>query len=125
VGNLDLDVKEAPFVQFPYEWVIDLKGEELKRMVLLSWRFDFFAKIASDEGRDIRRCFYESQEKLAVMFGLSPNSRPKISQFMTKMEKAGYISTQRENMNTDGEIRTRIYIVVNNPLILGKYGMTI
>lgn len=119
----ELFVQEGSFIQFPVQWVLDMKGDDLKRMSLLQWRFDFFASVAEDEGRDIRRCFYESQEKLAVLFGMSANSRTKVGQFLKRMEKDGYISTQKENLQVDGGVKSRIYIVVNNPILLSKYGL--
>ena len=120
----ELFVQEGSFIQLPVQWVLDMKGDDLKRMSLLQWRFDFFASVAAEEGRDIRRCFYESQEKLACLFGMSFNSRTKVGIFLKRMEKEGYVSTQRESLKCeDGTVKTRVYIVVNNPILLSKYNL--
>lgn len=115
-----LDIDDSSFIQMPMRWIVEMKSEDVRKMALLQWRFDFFASRALEEGNSIRRCFYESQERLAILFGMSPNSRTKVGQFLKRMESGGYISTTREKMELYKE---RVYIVVNNPILLKKYGL--
>jgi len=117
------ELSDVPFIQIPIEWVMELKGDDVKRMLLLQWRFDFFASLAFSEGRDLGMCFYESQERLATLFGMSTNSRTKVGEFLKRMEGMGFISTKRENYKEGGKTKTRLYIVVNNPAILSKYNL--
>lgn len=119
----DLFVREGSFICLPVQWIIDLSGDDLKKMAVLHWRFSFFADQAYAEGRDIRRCFYESQHKLATLFGMSPNSRTKVGQFIKKMEKLGYLTVDRQKILVEGEWMPRHYIVVNDPRMLAQYGM--
>lgn len=119
----ELFVKEGSFVCFPSQWVFDLSGEDLKKMFILHWRFKFFADQAFAEGRDVTRCFYESQQKLAVLFGMSENSRTKVGAFLKRMEDRGYVKIHRDTAVVNGELKPRHYIVVNDRMLLGTYNV--
>jgi len=116
------EIDDGAFIQLPMKWIMDMKSEDVRKMAILQWRFDFFASRAIEQGNSVRKCFYESKEKLAILFGMSPSSRTKVGIFLKRMEKAGYISTTREKMDNYKE---RVYIVVNNPTLLKKYGLTV
>lgn len=119
----ELDIQEGSFIQIPVRWVFEMKGDDLKKMSILQWRFDFFANRAAMEGRDVRRCFYESQENLATLFGMSSGSRTKVGSFLKRMEEGGYITVLREKEMIYGSLKPRHYIVVNNPTLLKKYNL--
>jgi hypothetical protein len=118
VEEFDCFVPEGAFIQFPMQWVMDMKGDDVKKMVILHWRFGFFARKAVKEGIPVEKCYYESQGKLAALFGMSVNSRTKVGQFLKRMEEMGYISTHKEDTVYEGKVKSRLYIVVNDPNIL-------
>lgn len=118
-------VPEGSFISFPARWAFDLSGDDLKRMTLLHFRFKYFADQAFNEGRDVRRCYYESQQCLCDLFGMAESSRSKVSKFLKKMEEAGYVSIIREKVMLYGSLKPRHYIVVNDSNLLARYGMTI
>lgn len=117
----DLYIREGSFVRFPAKWVFDLSGDDMKKMFILHWRFSFFADQAFREGRDVRRCFYESQQRLALLFNMSANSRTKVGAFLKRMEAQGYLLIDRDTAVIDGELKPRHYIVVNDPALLAQY----
>lgn len=117
----ELFVREGTFVSFPAQWGFDLPGDDLKKMFILHWRFNFFASQAFAEGRDVSKCFYESQQKLAILFGMSANSRTKVGAFLKRMEDKGYLKIDRDTTVIDGEMKPRHYIVVNDPRLLAQY----
>lgn len=119
----DFVVPDGSFVSLPTQWGFDLPGEDLKRMFLLHFRFKYFAGQAFESGEDVRRCYYESQETLCGLFGMSETSRSKVSKFLKRMEEAGYVSILREKVMLYGSMKPRHYIVVNDPVLLKKYNL--
>lgn len=117
----DVLIREGAFMCLPVKWIFELSGEELKKMAILHWRFSYFADMALKEGKDIKRCYYESQQKMAILFGMSTSSRTKVGKFLTKMEDEGYLSIIKESTTEEGRIKPRHYIVVNDPRLLEKY----
>lgn len=116
-------VPEGSFVAFPTQWIFELSGEDLKRLMLLHFRFKYFADQAFASGEDVRHCYYESQKTLCDLFGMSETSRSKVSKFLKKMEEAGYVSIKREKVMLFGSLKPRHYIVVNDPTLLLKYNL--
>ena len=114
---------EGSFVQFPIKWVFDLSGDDLKRLMLVWWRFKYFADMAFAEGRPINRCYFESQEKMCLLFGMSTNSRTKVGAFLKRMEKGEYISIHKEKIIIDGKPKPRHYLVVKDESLLRKYNI--
>lgn len=103
------------FMQVPYEWIVNLSGDDLKKMCLLKWRYGFFVNKALSEGNEnLDRVFYESQQSLCRLFGMSDKSRPSVTKFLQRMEEKGYITVTRENYSYDGVIKPRHFIVVNS-----------
>lgn len=116
-------VPDNSFVAFPTRWAFELPGEDVKRLMLLHFRFKYFADQALEEGADVRRCYYESQHTLCSLFGMSESSRSKVSKFLKKMEEGGYVSITREKVMLYGSLKPRHYLVVNDPALLTKYGL--
>ena len=119
-----MNIEDEVFTVAPLRWVVELSGEDLKRMLLLRWRFSHFAELASRSGEDVGRSMYESQGSLCKLFGMASSSQPKVSKFLTKMESGGYIKVTREKVMIEGKLKPRHYIVVNDPYLLNKYGLT-
>lgn len=113
--------EDDTFTMLPLRWVVELSGEDLKRMILLRWRFSFFAEFASRQGEPVAMCFYESQVALCELFQMSSTSQAKVSAFLKKMEAGGYISIQREKVIINGKSKPRHYIVINDPILKEKY----
>lgn len=122
VGKKQFD--DDTFTMLPLRWVLELSGEDLKRMILLRWRFSFFAEFASRQGEPIEMCFYESQVALCELFQMSPTSQAKVSAFLKKMESGGYIKIRREKVILNGKSKPRHYILVNDPTLKEKYNYT-
>lgn len=114
-------VPEGSFVSLPTLWGFELPGEDLKRLFLLHYRFKYFADQAFARGEDVRRCYYESQEVLCSLFGMSLASRTKVGKFLKRMEESGHISVIREKVMLYGSMKPRHYITVNDPSLLQKY----
>ncbi|AFH21419.1 hypothetical protein CR3_gp254 [Cronobacter phage CR3] len=120
----DFVVPEGSFVSLPTKWGFDLPAEDLKRMFLLHFRFKYFAEQAFQSGEDVRRCYYESQETMCRLFGMSEASRTKVGKFLKRMEASGHISIIREKVMLYGSMKPRHYIVVNDPVLLERYGLS-
>jgi len=118
VEEYGISIPEGSFTQFPMQWVVRMRTDDVKKMIILHWRYGFFARKAVRNGDPLDRCYYESQAKLAELFGMSVNSRTKVGQFLKRMEEMGYISTIKENIGTGEKVKTRLYITVNDPNIL-------
>lgn len=114
--------EDDAFAMLPLRWVTEMSGEDLKRMILLRWRFSFFAEFASRQGESVETCFYESQVALCELFQMSPTSQAKVSAFLKKMETGGYIRIHRDKVIINGKSKPRHYIVVNDPILKEKYG---
>ena len=67
---------------------------------------------------DIVAFVLNQRELDLVAFGMSVNSRTKVGQFLKRMEEMGYISTHKEDTVYEGKVKSRLYIVVNDPNIL-------
>ncbi|QYC52496.1 hypothetical protein [Salmonella phage SSBI34] len=120
-GNSSVEISEDSFMQIPTHWVMNLSGDDLKRACLLRWRFTFFA----DTGLfpDASLCFYESQQSLCDLFGMSKSSRTKVSACLKRLEAAGVIFIRRGKSRESGELKPRHYIVPNDSLLIEKYGI--
>lgn len=114
-----------PFSVVPVEWMTDKKISvaDLGRLMLLQQRYTFFIQCHVAEGKDydIERVFWESQERLAELLGFSIRSRSKVSEFLARVEDAGYIRQIRTKQFIEGKTRAKNYIVVNNPHIFEQF----
>lgn len=114
-------IPEGSFVRAPTKWLFELGGDDLRRLLILHFRFKYFADQAFEEGRDVRKCYYESQQRMCTLFGMSHASRTKVGQFLKKMEAGGYITISRSKILIGGKLKPRHYIVVNDPELIFKY----
>lgn len=120
-------IEEDSFMNVPLRWMFELSGDDFKRMCLLRWRFSFFADKAKREigpSADCREVFYESQQALCTLLGFSKGSRTKVGMLLSRMEEKGFISVVRDTFVVNGKIKPRHFIIVNDPHLLSKYGLT-
>lgn len=116
-----MEIPEGSFIQLPAHWVFELGADDLRRLMIVQWRFKYFADMAVARGQDVRFCYYESQAKMCELFGMGPGSRSRVSEFLKRMETGGYISVIR---STGENNKPRHYITVNCPILLAKYDLT-
>ena len=125
MSELGYVAPEEYFIQPPANWMFELGGEDYRRLCILLFRFGYFADMAFENGEDVTRCYYESQKTMCLHFGMSENSRTKVGQFLSRMEKGKYISIVKERMRVEEEWQVRHYIVVNEARLLSRYGISI
>lgn len=115
VNNQKITIDDNSFSQVPLWWVFSLEGEDLKRLVILHWRYSFFLSLAKSSGQpfDERKVFYESQGTLCELLGYSAKSRARVNEFISRMESGGYISVIRESAIVNGKKKSINYMQVN------------
>ena len=116
-----MEIPEGSFIQFPAHWAFELSGDDFRRLIIVHWRFKYFADMAVARGQDVRFCYYESQSAMCELFGMGPGSRSRVSEFLKRMEAGNYIHVVR-TMGDNG--KPRHYITVNCPMLMEKYNLT-
>ncbi|AUE23375.1 hypothetical protein Ro1_00149 [Raoultella phage Ro1] len=113
IGEHSVKVRDGSYVTIPTMWLFDenLSPQDLQRLVKLWWRYDYFRNLNPEGGEEV---FFPSQKSLCHLFGLSEKSQPKVSEFLSKMEKLGYIRRVRSGFkDSSGNAKPRHYIIVN------------
>jgi hypothetical protein len=115
VGGSVVDVDESGFQMVPNLWVFSLPGNDLRRMVLLKWRYEFFLHQARqlDPDCDPARVMWESQESLCNLLGFTKASRTKCGKFLIDMEARGLISVIKERQVVAGKNVPKHFIKIN------------
>lgn len=113
IGGNVVTIREGSYLNVPTVWLFDdrLSPQDLQRLMKLWWRYDYFRNL-NPEGGD--KVFFPSQQSLCQLFGLSEKSRPKVAEFLKKMEDLGYIRRIKSGFrDASGNAKPRHYIIVN------------
>ena len=114
IGDEIVTVPDDSFVMVPVKWLFDeeVSAADMHRLARLMWRYEYFQNVSKRQ--DKSKVYFPSQQSLCDLFGMSKKSQPKVSEFLTRMEKIGYVTRIRSGFtDANGNIRPRHFISVN------------
>lgn len=125
LNGKSVNISPQAFAVIPVQWMFnpEMTDGDFTKLCKLWWRYSFLANKAleRDPNTDLRYCFHPAQSTLCDLLGFTEKSRPKVSLYLAKMERLGYIKRVKETVMVEGKPTPRHYIqVVNDNVVFRR-----